>query len=111
MDLHACMKRAVGGLALLAALVVAPDALAQHRRLPVRTEDIPDTESGRPAASAEKPTFKGRLMIYGPPELPLGAPPDSIKPAPAIEPVAEPKPEPAPAPSATPAPILAPAPA
>ena len=94
------MNRAISGLALLAALAAVTPADAQHRRLPVRTEEIPDTESGRPAASAEKPTFKGRLMIYGPPELPLGAPPDSIKPAPATEPVAaEPKPEPAPAPS------------
>ena len=84
--------------------------------MPVRSEEVPDTESGRPAASAEKPTFKGRLIIYGPPELPLGAPPEHIKPAPKIEPVAEEsKPEPRPAqsasPSAVPAPIVAPPPA
>jgi hypothetical protein len=111
MALHYSMKRAISGLALLAAFAVMTDADAQHRRLPVRTDEIPDTESGRPAASAERPTFKGRLIIYGPPELPLGAPPEHIKPAPKIEPVAEPTPEPAPAPSAAPAPIVAPPPA
>lgn len=110
---HNMMKRAVSGLALLAALAVMTGADAQQRRrMPVRTEEIPDTESGRPAASAEKPTFKGRMIIYGPPELPLGAPPEHIKPAPKTEPVAEePKPETAPAPSAAPAPIVAPPPA
>jgi hypothetical protein len=105
------MKHAISSLALLAALVVVTGADAQQRkRLPVRTEEIPDTESGRPAASAERPTFKGRLLIYGPPELPLGAPPEHSKPAPKTEPIAEPKPEPAPAPSAAPAPAVAPAP-
>ena len=107
------MKRAIFGLVLLAACAVTTDADAQKRRLPTRAEEVPDTESGRPAASAEKPTFKGRLIIYGPPELPLGAPPEHIKPAPKIEPVAEePKPEPAPAPIAAPAPpVVAPLPA
>ena len=109
---HNTMKRAFSGLLLLAALAVVTDANAQKRRLPVRTEEIPDTESGRPAASAEKPTFKGRLIIYGPPELPLGAPPEHIKPAPQTEPVAEPKSEPgqvpSAAPSASPAPVVAP---
>ena len=102
------MKRHAS-LALMALLLIGT-AEAQHRRLPVRTEEIPDTESGRPAASAERPTFKGRLIIYGPPELPLGAPPESIKPAPKTEPVAEPvpKPEPAPTPSAAPAPVVVP---
>jgi len=108
---HDMMKRAVSALALLAAFAVATNAVAQQKRMPVRTEEIPDTESGRPAASAERPSFKGRLIIYGPPELPLGAPPEHIKPAPKTEPVAEPKPEPAPAPSAAPAPIVGPPPA
>jgi len=111
MALQDNLKRAISGLALLAVLAVVTDAVAQHRRLPVRTEEIPDTESGRPAASTERPTFKGRLMIYGPPELPLGAPPEHITPAPKTEPVAEPKPDPAPAPSAAPAPVIAPPPA
>ena len=102
------MKRAFSGLMLLAALAIATDADAQKRRLPVRTDEVPDTESGRPAASAEKPTFKGRMIIYGPPELPLGAPPEHIKSAPQTEPVAEPKSEPGQAPSA--APIASPAP-
>ena len=113
MPLHDHLKRAISGLALLAALAAVTGADAQHRRMPVRTEEIPDTESGRPAASAERPTFKGRLMIYGPPELPLGAPPEHIKPAPKTEPVAEPAPAPEPtlAPSAAPAPVVAPPPA
>ena len=104
MTLHNVMKRAVPCLALLTALAAMTGADAQTRRMPVRTEPIPDTESGRPAASAERPTFKGRLIIYGPPELPLGAPPEHVTPAPKTEPVAEPKQEPAPAPSAAPAP-------
>jgi len=107
------MKRRIIFALALMAILLAGTAAAQHKRLPVRTEEIPDTESGRPAAGAEHPSFKGRLMIYGPPELPLGAPPGHIKPAPKTEPVAEPepKPEPAPAPSAAPAPIVAPPPA
>lgn len=108
--MHTLPRRALSGLLLLAALAAVTDADAQRRRMPVRTEDVPDTESGRPAASAEKPTFKGRMIIYGPPEVPFGAPPEHIKPAPKTEPVAEPKPEPAPAPSASPAPIVAPPP-
>jgi hypothetical protein len=107
------------GPALLA-ILVAGAAQAQSKRMPVRTQEIPDTESGRPAASAEKPTFKGRLIIYGPPSLPVTAPPEHLKPAdvepdkPAA-PVAAPKPEAAPAPvvSAVPAepePVAAPIP-
>ena len=103
-------RRALSGLILLAALAAVTDADAQRRRMPVRTDEIPDTESGRPAASAERPAFKGRMIIYGPPEVPFGAPPDSVKPAPKTEPVAEPKSEPAPAPSASPAPVAAPPP-
>jgi len=109
MTSHDGMKRAISGLVLLAVFAIVTNADAQSRRMPVRTEEIPDTESGRPAASAERPTFKGRLIIYGPPELPLGAPPEHITPAPKTEPVAEPKPEPAPAPSA--APVATPKPA
>jgi len=73
----------------------------QRKRLPSRTDPIPDTESGRPAASSEPPN--PNMMIYGPPVAPLGAPPEAIKPAP----VAAPKPAPAP----EPAPIAIPAPA
>ena len=102
------MQRAVRGLALLAALTAMTGADAQSRRMPVRADPIPDTESGRPAASAERPTFKGRMIIYGPPVLPLGAPPEHIKPAPAIEPVAIPTPDPAPTPVATPKPVPTP---
>jgi hypothetical protein len=83
-------------------------AEAQKRRLPSRTEEVPDTESGRPAASAERPTFKGRLLIFGPPSLPVTPPPEHIKPAPPeaeqtakpapppVVVVPQPKPEPAP---------------
>src|SRR5688572_33377272 len=92
------LKRAVTGVALVALLAAMHSADAQKRRLPGRTEDIPDTESGRPAASAEKPTFKGRLMIYGPSSLPVTPPPEHVKPAPDAAPVA------APAAPATPAP-------
>lgn len=113
------------GLALFAMLAVGA-AQAQSKRMPVRTQEIPDTESGRPAASAEKPTFKGRLLIYGPPSLPVTAPPEHLSPAaegdpnaapkPAQEPVAAPKAEPAPAPVVTPIlaqpePVAAPIPA
>src|SRR5690349_5570624 len=105
------MKRRIAVAFALWALFVAGAAQAQHRRMPVRTEEVPDTESGRPAASAGKPTVKGSLMIYGPPELPLGAPPEHSKPAPKPESVAdEPTSEPAPAPSAAPAQVVAPAP-
>ena len=49
---YGTMKHALSGLLLLAALAAATGAYAQKKRLPVRTEEIPDTESGRPAASA-----------------------------------------------------------
>ena len=96
------------------ALCVAGAAQAQRKHMPVRTQEVPDTESGRPAASAERPTFKGRLLIYGPPSLPVTPPPEHVAPAPAQAeeksatpaPVAAPAPAPAPAPS-----IAAPAPA
>ena len=90
------------GLALLALLtmLLASTAEAQRKHMPVRTQDVPDTESGRPAASAERPTFKGRLLIYGPPSLPVTPPPEHVAPAPAQ---AEEK-------QATPAPLAAPAP-
>jgi len=100
-------------VALLAVLVVGT-AEAQKRRLPSRTEEIPDTESGRPAASAERPTFKGRLLIFGPPSLPVTPPPEHVKPAPAeAEQTAKPAPAPAPviaapAPKPEPAPVVTP---
>ncbi len=112
------LRSALTGLLLLSALAAMTDADAQRRRMPVRTDEVPDTESGRPAASAEKPAFKGRMFIYGPPDLPLGAPPEHSK-RPETEPVAEPKPAPTPppaqiavpAPTPPPAPVAAPKPA
>lgn len=95
------------------ALCLGGAAQAQRKHMPVRTQEVPDTESGRPAASAERPTFKGRLLIYGPPSLPVTPPAAHVAPAPAQ---AEEKPA-APAPVASPAPaapapiIAAPAPA
>jgi hypothetical protein len=101
------LKRALVALAALASLAIATGAEAQKRRLPSRTEEVPDTESGRPAASAANPTFKGRMSIFGPPSLPVGMPPDHSKPAPVAEPATSP---PAPAAVAAPAPPPAPAP-
>jgi len=108
-------------LALLGVLVVGATQ-AQTRRMPVRTQEVPDTESGRPAASAEKPTFKGRLLIYGPQSLPVTPPPEHVKPVPPeAAPVAAPAPAPAPviaapapvisAPKPEPAPVVTPVPA
>jgi hypothetical protein len=96
------------GVALVGLLAAMHSADAQKRRLPGRTEEVPDTESGRPAASAEKPTFKGRLMIYGPASLPVTPPPEHVKPAPESTPVAAPAPAPvaAPAPKPEPAPVV-----
>jgi len=74
------------GLALLALLVVMNSAEAQRRRLPSRTEPIPDTETGARAGTAEP--ANPNMMIYGPPVPPLGAPPappipeSVLKPAP-----------------------------
>src|SRR5690349_17419147 len=65
------------------ALCLAGAAQAQRKHMPVRTQEVPDTESGRPAASAERPTFKGRLLIYGPPSLPVTPPAAHVAPAPA----------------------------
>src|SRR5512134_3361235 len=96
------LKRAVLGLALLALLAAMHSAEAQRRRLPSRTEPIPDTETGAKAGSAgnEEP----RLIIYGPPTPPLGAPPSSVTQPPAPEAATKPAPaaEPAPAPVASP---------
>ncbi len=79
------IKRAVSGLVLLAALAVMSDADAQRRRMPVRTEPIPDTESGRPAGSAAP--ANPSMMIYGPPTPVLGAPPAPPAPEPSATPV------------------------
>jgi hypothetical protein len=112
-------RKTLSGL-LVALLALASAGSAQAgKRMPVRTQEIPDTESGRPAASAERPTFKGRLLIYGPQGLPVTPPPEHVKkPEPEATPVAAPapKPEPAPAPVVTPvtpppAPVAAPLPA
>jgi len=114
MALHNLIRRGISGLVLLAAFAATTDADAQKRRLPVRTEEIPDTESGRPAASAERPAFKGRMIIYGPQDLPVGVPPEHVRP-PDTAPVAEPKPAPVQTPIAAPSapsvPAVAPAPA
>ena len=91
------LRSALTGLLLLSALAAVTDADAQRRRMPVRTDEVPDTESGRPAASAEKPAFKGRMIIYGPQDLPVGVPPEHTR-RPETEPVAEPKPAPTPPP-------------
>ncbi|MEO8145946.1 MAG: hypothetical protein ABI654_17185, partial [Betaproteobacteria bacterium] len=72
---HHTMKRAVYGLVLLAALAAATDADAQRRRMPVRTEPIPDTETGGKAGSGNVEPQNPGMMIYGPPEPILGAPP------------------------------------
>ncbi|MSQ49309.1 MAG: hypothetical protein EXR30_02860, partial [Betaproteobacteria bacterium] len=95
------MKRVAAGLAFLCALLAMNDADAQRRRMPVRTEPIPETETAaeRAANKMKAPPENPSMMIYGPPTPVLGAPP------------APPKPEPsaAPAPVATP-PVAAPAP-
>ncbi|MBI1943094.1 MAG: hypothetical protein HYS35_05450 [Betaproteobacteria bacterium] len=102
---HDLVTRAVLALAMM----LAVGSVEAGKRMPVRTQPIPDTESGRPAASAESPTFKGRLLIYGPPSLPVSAPPEHVKPAPEAAPVAAPVPAPAPAVAApTPAPVITP---
>ena len=49
---HNSLRRAVSGLVLLAAFAAVTDAEAQRRRMPVRTEPIPDTETGGKAGSA-----------------------------------------------------------
>ena len=69
-------KRVVMGLALVALFAATQSADAQRRRLPSRTEPIPDTETGAKAGSAgnAEPSTP-RLIIYGPPTPPLGAPP------------------------------------
>jgi hypothetical protein len=108
--LHNLLRCAIPGLLLLAGVAATTDADAQRRRMPVRTEEVPDTESGRPAASAERPAFKGRMIIFGPQELPIGAPPEHSK-RPDAEPVAVPKPAPIAEPKPAPAQIAAPAPA
>ena len=106
------MKRAVSGIALLAALVAMTDADAQRRRMPVRTDPIPETETAaeRAATKANEAPANPNMMIYGPPTPVIGAPPSAplpeslVKPAPAA-PIA------APAPAAPPtAPVAAPAP-
>jgi hypothetical protein len=104
------LKRLVLGLALVALLAAMHDADAQRRRLPSRTDPIPDTETGGKVGSNEPVTPS--LIIYGPQELPLGAPPEHIKPAPKPEdatPATAPATAPA-APVAAPAPAVTPAP-
>ncbi len=115
-------KRVVLGLALLAMFSVMHSADAQKRRLPSRTDPIPDTETGGRTGSTEPPN--PNMMIYGPPVAPLGAPPTPpipesvLKPeqatpaAPVAAPAPPPRPVVAPAPIAVPppAPVAAPAP-
>src|SRR5204862_7644604 len=109
MEKRGGLKYAVSGLALLALLGVVDSADAQSRRLPSRTTPIPDTETGRPAGTAEP--ANPNMMIYGPPVAPLGAPPASSTPVPIPESALKPAPaEPAP-PVAAPAPVAVPAPA
>jgi len=114
------LKRAVMGLALVALLGAMHSADAQRRRLPSRTEPIPDTESGRPAGTAEP--ANPSMMIYGPPVPPLGAPPSPpipesvLKPAPVVTPTPPPLaplavPIPAPAPQPPPLAVPVPPPA
>lgn len=124
------------GLALLALICVMHSAGAQRKSLPSRTAPIPDTETGGKvgSAGADEPPAPS-LMIYGPAEPPLGAPPAApapafpeAKPAPVIEPapapvvtptppppepvaIPIPAPIPPPAPVATPVPVPAPSPA
>jgi len=109
------LKRAICGLALLTLIVVVTDAGAQHRkRMPVRTEPIPDTETGAKAGSAgDDEPANPSMMIYGPPTPVLGAPPEPPKPEPVVRPVpAAPAPVavPVPAPAPPPAPVAIPAP-
>ncbi|MGH8765733.1 MAG: hypothetical protein ACRET8_08445, partial [Burkholderiales bacterium] len=82
MATRATLRRIAVALAALLAMHAA-DA-QQHKRMPSRTEPIPDTESGRPAASSEPPN--PNMMIYGPPDTPLGAPPSPPAPQPAAAP-------------------------
>lgn len=98
------VKRVLLGLTLLCLLAVMHSAEAQRRRLPSRTEPIPDTETGAKAGSTsgEEPA-QPRLMIYGPPVAPLGAPPASPVPEAATKPAAEPVAVPAPAAVSVPA--------
>ncbi len=115
------LKHAALGLALLALLTATDVADAQRRRLPSRTEPIPDTETAAERAKA-KASGTPSLIIYGPPTPPLGAPPsppipesvlkpaESVVPAAPAAPVAAPStPPPVPAPVVTPTPS-APAP-
>ena len=126
---HNSLRRAVSGLVLLAAFAAVTDAEAQRRRMPVRTEPIPDTETGGKAGSAgsieaqdpkaqepkaqepkppdPKPQNPG-MMIYGPPVPVLGAPP--LPPVPAAVTTPAPAPVVTPLP-ATPAPVAVPVPA
>ena len=82
------MKRAITGLVMLTALAAMTDADAQRRRMPVRTEPIPDTETGGKVGSAGSTEPQNpAMMIYGPPTPVLGVPP-----VPAPEPSAAPAP-------------------
>ena len=111
------LKQAVVGLALVALLCAMNSADAQRRRLPSRTEPIPETETAAERAAKEKEEREAKeapnpsMMIYGPAVPPLGAPPappipeSVLKPEPA-KPVAVPAP--APAPTLAPAPVVAP---
>ncbi len=70
------LRRALSGLVLLAVLAAVTGADAQRRRMPVRTEPIPDTETGGKAGSASSnEPANPSMMIYGPPTPVLGAPP------------------------------------
>ena len=84
------VTRFAAGMAVLV-LMLAMSAADAGKRMPVRTQPIPDTESGRPAGSAEP--ANPNMIIYGPPVPPLGAPPAPPAAAPAPEPAAKPAPE------------------
>ena len=100
------IRRVAASLAAVAVLLAAGAAEAQQRkRMPVRTEPIPDTETGRPAAGSTEPNPS--MMIYGPPTPVFGAPPAPPAPEPPATPAAAPVVTPIPA---TPAPIAVPVP-
>jgi hypothetical protein len=109
---HDLLKRVAAGLAVLAVLVAMGAAQAQRKRMPVRTEPIPETETAaeRAANKANEVPANPNMMIYGPPTPVLGAPPAPPAP-PTPEPSAAPAPAPPPAPVAVPAPAPVPPPA
>lgn len=94
---HDGIKRAISALALLAAFAATTDADAQRRRMPVRTEPIPETETAaeRAAGKEKEGPANPSMMIYGPPTPVLGAPPAPAA-APAPRAIAAIAPAPAP---------------